>query len=40
MESVTPQPSVFGGPEGPMIGHVNVVRADENWNLPDFGRFD
>ncbi|KAI6796384.1 hypothetical protein KC363_g6156 [Hortaea werneckii] len=40
MESVTPQPPVIGGPEGPMSGYVNVVRADENWDLPDFDRFD
>ncbi|RMY10557.1 hypothetical protein D0867_08356 [Hortaea werneckii] len=40
MESVTPQPPVLGGPEGPMPGYVNVVRADEDWDQPDFDRFD
>lgn len=40
MESVTPQPPVLGGSEGPMSGHVNLVRDDEDWDLPDFDRFD
>ncbi|KAI7153368.1 hypothetical protein KC349_g8403 [Hortaea werneckii] len=40
MESMTPQPPDLGGPEGPVSGYVNVVRADEDWDLPDFGRFD
>ena len=40
MASVLEQPGVYINAGAPLIGYVNLVRADESWDLPDFDRFD
>ncbi|KAK3110182.1 hypothetical protein LTR53_015798 [Teratosphaeriaceae sp. CCFEE 6253] len=40
MSSVLQQAPVLGGEDGPITGHVTLIRADEDWDLPDFDRFD
>lgn len=40
MNSVLEQPDAYIANGAILSGHVNLVRADESWDLPDFDRFE
>lgn len=40
MQSVLEQSAAYIDAGAALIGYVNLIRADESWDLPDFDRFD
>jgi hypothetical protein len=40
VESVLREGVPYNGNSGPTTSHVNLIRADDAWDVPDFDRFD